>query len=169
MELDLNELERLALAATPGPWIACGPSFGDPKPRYLNEVCVDREEDDDDGYSVCDAPRTMEKESSDDMAYIAAANPAVVLELIRRLRGDDLDAAIDAAMATQNHAATPCQGHAAQQEADDLVGLRGCNSRHGGMRALYPCIYRMRTTDPGCTGCVERDEDQHAEAGHEND
>ena len=64
----------------------CGPSFGGPKPRYLNEVCVDREEDEDDGYSVCDAPKTMEKESSEDMAYIAASNPAVVLELIRRLR-----------------------------------------------------------------------------------
>jgi hypothetical protein len=60
---------------------------------------------------------------------------------------------------------SPCAGRAVQQEADDLVGLRGCNSRHGGMWALYPCIYRMRTTDPGCTGCVERDEDQHAEAG----
>ncbi len=55
-----------------------------------------------------------------------------------------------------------CQGHAAQQEADALVGLRGCNRRHGGMRAVEPCGYRMRTTDPGCTGCVERDEDQHA-------
>ena len=53
----------------------------------------------------------------------------------------------------------------AQQEADGLVGLRGCNSRHGVQRAEEPCIYRMRTTDPGCTGCVERDEDQPAEAG----
>ena len=60
---------------------------------------------------------------------------------------------------------SPCAGHAVQQEADDLVGLRGCNSRHGGMRAVDPCGYRMRTTDPGCTGCVERDEDQPAEAG----
>jgi len=85
-DIDLDVLEAAALAATPGPWIACGPSFGGPKPRYLNEVCVDREEDEDDGYSVCDAPKTMEKESSEDMAYIAASNPAVVLELIRRLR-----------------------------------------------------------------------------------
>lgn len=64
---------------------------------------------------------------------------------------------------------SPCAGHAVQQDADDLVGLRGCNSRHGGMRAVEPCGYRMRTTDPGCTGCVERDEDQPAEANHEND
>ena len=52
-----------------------------------------------------------------------------------------------------------------QTGADALVGLRGCNSRHGVQRAEEPCIYRMRTTDYGCTGCVERDEDQHAEAG----
>lgn len=45
------------------------------------------------------------------------------------------------------------------------AGLRGCNSQHGGRRSPEPCIYRMRTTDPGCTGCVERDEDQRAEAG----
>ena len=57
-------------------------------------------------------------------------------------------------------------GHAKQQEADhsedalELVGLRGCNSQHGGQQQAEPCIYRMRTTDPGCTGCTERDEDQ---------
>lgn len=45
------------------------------------------------------------------------------------------------------------------------AGLRGCNSQHGGRRSPEPCIYRMRTTDLGCTGCVERDEDQRAEAG----
>ena len=47
-----------------------------------------------------------------------------------------------------------------QTGADALVGLRGCNSRHGGMRAVEPCGYRMRTTDPSCTGCAERDEDR---------
>lgn len=45
-----------------------------------------------------------------------------------------------------------------QQDADSLVGLRGCNSKHGGRGAADPCIYRMRTTDPDCTGCAERDE-----------
>ena len=51
------------------------------------------------------------------------------------------------------------------EKADNLVGLRGCNSRHGGIRSGYPCIYRMRTTDPGCTGCADRDEDQPTKAG----
>ena len=89
---------------------------------------------------------------------------------------DDVIDAADAAIARAESAietpakVSPCAGHAAQQEADDLVSLRGCNSRHGGVqRAEEPCIYRMRTTDPGCTGCVWRGEDQPAEAGHEND
>ena len=42
------------------------------------------------------------------------------------------------------------------QEADELVGLRGCNSRHGGLRKAEPCIYRKRSTDPGCAGCSEQ-------------
>ena len=112
-------------------------------------------------------------------------------ELIERLReaaasrvastamigADDLIAAADALEQTEaaRMAAISrlCEAEVACavacQERDALVGLRGCNRRHGGMRAVEPCGYRMRTTDPGCTGCVERDEDQPAEANHEND
>lgn len=54
------------------------------------------------------------------------------------------------------------------EHALELVGLRGCNSQHGGARKPEPCIYRMRTTDPGCTGCADRNEDQAAEAGDSN-
>ena len=79
------------------------------------------------------------------------------------LHGSEFDAFVDsrAESAIETPAkVSPCAGHAVQQEADDLVGLRGCNSRHGVQRAEEPCIYRMRTTDYGCTGCVERDEDR---------
>ena len=65
-------------------------------------------------------------------------------------------------------AASACQGHAKQQEADTVIGLRSCNSLHGSDRAgtgMLGCRYRMRITDPGCTGCADRDEDQSAEAG----
>ena len=86
MELDLNELERLAEAATQGPWIACGPSFGAALPKYLNEVVVDNPDSEEDGIEICQSPTGLEKESSRDMEFIAAANPAVVLELVRRLR-----------------------------------------------------------------------------------
>lgn len=86
-DIDLDALEAAALAATPGPWIACGPSFGESKPRYLNEVIADRDEDgEESGYTICEFPQLLEEECSADMNYIAEANPAVVLELIRRLR-----------------------------------------------------------------------------------
>ena len=98
MEIDLNEIERLANAATSGPWIACGPSFGASSPKYLNEVVVDNPEDDEnDGIEVCRPPVGLEDAVSADMEFIGAANPAVVLELVRRLRAADRwrDAVID--------------------------------------------------------------------------
>ena len=85
MTIDINKLRRLAQAATPGPWIGCGPSFGESLPKYLNEVVVDREGDEDDGYSICNAPIGLDEEHSADMAFIAAANPAVINELLDRL------------------------------------------------------------------------------------
>ena len=88
MELDLNELERLAESATQGPWVACGPSFGAALPKYLNEVVVDDPDSEEDGIEICQPPTGLDKESSRDMEFIAAANPAVVLELVRRLRED---------------------------------------------------------------------------------
>jgi hypothetical protein len=83
--IDINELRRLAQAATPGPWIAAGPSFGESLPKYLNEVAVDREGDEDDGYSICNAPIGLNEECSDDMAFIAEANPLTIEELLDRL------------------------------------------------------------------------------------
>ena len=98
MEIDLNELERLANAATPGPWIACGPSFGASSPKYLNEVVVDNPEDDEnDGNKVCRPPVGLEDAVSADMEFIGAANPAIMLELVRRLRA--AESALDAAQA----------------------------------------------------------------------
>lgn len=96
MTIDTKNLRKLAEAATPGPWVACGPSFGDALPRYLNEVAVDLNGDDD-GMTVAEAVPGMEEESSADMAFIAAANPAVVLELLDRLDAAqaELDGACD--------------------------------------------------------------------------
>ena len=83
--VNTTELKKLAEAATPGPWIAAGPSLGSEFPVYCEEVVVDREHDDDDGYGICQAPTGLEKESTHDMSYIAAANPAAILELLERL------------------------------------------------------------------------------------
>ena len=83
--IEIDELRRLAQAATPGPWIAAGPSFGESLPKHLNEVVVDREGDEDDGYSICNAPIGLNEERSDDMAFIAEANPLAIEELLDRL------------------------------------------------------------------------------------
>jgi hypothetical protein len=87
---DYSELKRLAESATAGLWVAAGPSFGSDSPQYMEEVLVDREGDEDDTYTVCQATTGLEKESSHDMEFIAAANPANVLALIaeiERLKG----------------------------------------------------------------------------------
>ena len=86
-----KELKRLAAEATPGPWIAAGPSFGGPMPVYCNDVCVDREGDDDDTYSVFGAPIGMDKEASSDMEYIAAANPKAITALLSALEAAEAE------------------------------------------------------------------------------
>ena len=62
---DLQQLKALALAATPGPWASGWPgiAFEDAVSRIYDEDCHTKE----------------------DAAYIAAANPAVVLGLIARI------------------------------------------------------------------------------------
>lgn len=89
----LKELRKAAEEATPGPWIGCGPSFGDYMPAYLNEVVVDRQGEEDDCYEVCRSPAGLDKESSCDMAYIAAANPATILQLLDYVESLERDAA----------------------------------------------------------------------------
>jgi Ead/Ea22-like protein len=76
----MTTLRQLAEAATPGPWIEAGPSFGAPLPVRLDSVVTDFE-DEDENVTVCD-----DVVDPDDCAYIAAANPAAILALL-----DDLD------------------------------------------------------------------------------
>lgn len=80
MELNLNELERLAKAATPGPWHSpgMGEVHDDANDCVIVDVCW-REE----GSLPDDSVGNGTQEDAD---FIAAANPAVVLELVRRLR-----------------------------------------------------------------------------------
>jgi len=80
--VDLAELERLALAASPGPWTswiegrdhAAGDAFIETAAEDLYpRVVVGGEE--------------WNSNWQADQDFIAAANPAVILELLRRLRG----------------------------------------------------------------------------------
>lgn len=69
MKIDIEELKRLAEAATPGPWST-----------YMNtmqNVCIRKMNKG--GYEECEIARNAHHKNA---AYIAAANPAAVLELI---------------------------------------------------------------------------------------
>ena len=63
----INELRQLAQAATPGPWRAAISS------SMVNSVCTTFE-------TVCETGKNI-----DDALYIAAANPAAILELISEI------------------------------------------------------------------------------------
>lgn len=83
IDIDLDELERLAKAATPGPW----------HERTIDgsNWSIDDENDD----QVCQMAqrgsfthqiKTNHAERHANTAFVVAANPAVILELIRRVR-----------------------------------------------------------------------------------
>ena len=72
----MTTLRQLAEAATPGPWIEAGPSFGAPLPVRLDSVVTDFE-DGDENFTICD-----DVSESDNCAYIAAANPTAILALL---------------------------------------------------------------------------------------
>ena len=65
--MNIEELKRLAEAATPGPWAAAISS------NMVNRVCATFE-------TICETGKNI-----DDALYIAAANPAAVLELIAEI------------------------------------------------------------------------------------
>lgn len=85
MTLNLDDLEAKAKAATPGPWecsevrTQCGRAFRIGSGEMLEA-----------GKGCCiiydDYPGNPENERKANAAHIAAANPATVLELIRRFR-----------------------------------------------------------------------------------
>lgn len=81
MTVDTDKLKALALAATKGPWM-----------RLFGERTVyDRMEDGCRGNAIVRADVAFSKQGADNLDFIAAANPATVLELIaevERLRAD---------------------------------------------------------------------------------
>ena len=80
MEIDLNELERLAKAATPGKWtwkqVGC----------FNTPGCAVFWPDMSKGGVHCRRLDSGGGMLEADANFIATANPAVVLELVRRLR-----------------------------------------------------------------------------------
>lgn len=88
MSIDLDDLEAKARAATQGPWEECGHNNGAGGCRCgfvwsipCDAIVATTDTDDaDEGISSTDERKKL------DAAFIAAANPAVVLALVRELR-----------------------------------------------------------------------------------
>lgn len=81
--IDLDELERLAHAASSGEWVAGVVSMPDVQ-AWSEWHCVGKSFDSVLMYAACGpAP---DDQSSADAAFIAAANPQVILELIAAIR-----------------------------------------------------------------------------------
>ena len=106
MELDLNKLERLANAATPGPW-----SWTNNEGWAYPQTQVKTEQGTHIARFVDAAPQfccTVGEARQEwlNAAFIAAANPAVVLELVRRLREEEghVTAHIDEAVEAEREA-----------------------------------------------------------------
>ena len=71
---------------TPGPWIAAGPSFGDPLPRYTTEIVTEREDEDGAATSICELPFHHHDDENEANARLIAAAPEL-LELLREAAG----------------------------------------------------------------------------------
>ena len=84
MTLDLKELERLARAATPGPWTYDGDTWELSAPSRKGKVEIATIET---GWT-----EPMESEQQANIAYILAANPAAILSLIAELEQAKKDA-----------------------------------------------------------------------------
>ena len=92
MAIDLDELERVAKAATPGPWH---------RSRYGTVFTGDHAMDDD--AVVVGIVVGRGDPSFQDMRFIAEANPATVLALIERIRALEVmvgDARLELATST---------------------------------------------------------------------
>lgn len=83
MTIDLDELERLAKAATPGPWHA----FSQQKPWEIYDCRWAVGSGHMHALAVLDAPQTSAAlRVKADAQHIAAANPETVLALVERVR-----------------------------------------------------------------------------------
>ncbi len=85
---------------TPGPWIGAGPSFGDPLPRYINEI-VTVEEDEHGGVeTICRLPFNHLDAENEANARLIAAAPDMLDALIvaREFISTDRNALADCAI-----------------------------------------------------------------------
>ena len=128
---DTNELRRLAQAATKGPWVSQGRYIG--TPRHMSYIGEVRDQ--------CGNWSDTEKSRSD-AAYIAAANPTTINELLNRIEAAESDAVEQArlnGMGASREAALMAKLEAAEKDRDALraenealaTNLRGKHSITG--------------------------------------
>ena len=132
MTPDLKELERLARAATPGPWTYDGDTWELSAPSRKGKVEIATIET---GWT-----EPMESEQQANIAYILAANPAAILSLIAELeRSQQLNAA-NAKLFLEDLAKV-------EQERDAIYDLM--NSKRKYMEELRGAlVYHMEQTRP---------------------
>lgn len=134
---DLDEIERLARAATPGKWVwwtSCSyrrlmaESITPPYTRGVIEPCVQRS----DGHPDCIV-------SEEDRWFMEAANPAAILTLIARLR------AAEKALGNISAQLLVSDSYAAQANSDRVPTVWQIQNGH--LRE-YVNDYRALTKEP---------------------
>ena len=119
--IDTKELRRLAQEATPGPWYI-GSGIYEGRNIYSVEAVTD-----DEGFTYNPVVATAEDDEvacwDANARLIAAANPAVISELLDRLEAAEADALEQArlnGMGSEREAALMAKLEAAERERDDL-------------------------------------------------
>ena len=141
--IDINELRRLTQEATPGPWyIGSGTYEG--RNIYSVEAVTD-----DEGFTYNPVVATAEDDDvvcwEANARLIAAANPAVISELLDRLEAAEADALEQArlnGMGSEREAALLSKLEAAEKERDDVaqqlvqseVGKREISEAHDALQ-----------------------------------
>lgn len=72
-----------------GPWVAVGPSFGEPLPKFLNEVVIEDGSDSPD--IVCGCEPAGDPESSATMEFIAVCNPDNIRTLLAAIAAHEAE------------------------------------------------------------------------------
>ena len=135
--IDINELRRLAQAATPGPW-----GNTDPDPTIINSPYNQ--------LAIC----YRNSRALTDAKFIAAANPAAISELLDRLEAaesDGLEQARLLGMGGEREAALMAKLEAAEKERDSTrkladslaLALNTSNHERDNLRAKIELMERQ--------------------------
>ena len=148
--IDTKELRRLAQEATPGPWYI-GSGIYEGRNIYSVEAVTD-----DEGFTYNPVVATAEDDEvacwDANARLIAAANPAVISELLDRLEAAEADALEQARL----------NGMGSEREAALMAKLEAAEKERDALRAKITEMerqeigFRERCTPSSPTGCSNR-------------